>query len=140
MTDNEITVIAVDPGREKCGIAVVTSRQGVLRQQVISTVKLAETAAELAENYRTNTVVIGNRTSSRSAIAILQQVRVNDAKLNIIPVDEHHSTEEARKRYWGQNPPRGLARIIPVTMRVPPVPVDDFVAVILAERYYNSLK
>jgi RNase H-fold protein (predicted Holliday junction resolvase) len=140
MTDNDITVIAVDPGREKCGIAVVNSCRGVMRQQVISTAKLTEAAAALAENYRTDTVVIGNRTSSRSAITVLQKVRINDAKLNIIPVDEHHSTEEARRMYWRQNPPQGLARLIPVTMRVPPVPVDDYVAVILAERYFNSLK
>jgi len=29
-------------------------------------------------------------------------------------------------------------RLIPVTMRTPPVPVDDYVAVILAERFFRQ--
>ena len=40
--------------------------------------------------------------------------------------------------YWREHPPRGLMRLIPVTMQVPPVPVDDYVAVILAERYFDK--
>ena len=34
-----------------------------------------------------------------------------------------------------QATPRGLRRLLPTSMQVPPVPVDDFVAVILGTRY-----
>jgi hypothetical protein len=49
--------------------------------------------------------------------------------------DEYRTTELAKGEYWKANPPKGWRRLIPVTMQVPPVPVDDFVAVILARRF-----
>jgi hypothetical protein len=49
-------------------------------------------------------------------------------------VDEYRTTEEAKKLYWQVNPPKGWRRFLPVTMQVPPEPVDDLVAVILARR------
>ena len=50
-------------------------------------------------------------------------------------VDEYNTTQLAKGEYWKANPPRGLKKLIPITMQVPPVPVDDYVAVILARRY-----
>ncbi len=41
---------------------------------------------------------------------------------------------EARERYWEHHRRRGWRRLVPSTMLVPPDPVDDFVAFILAER------
>ena len=55
-------------------------------------------------------------------------------------VDEYRTTEMAKKEYWKVNPPRGLKKLIPLGMQVPPVPVDDFVAVILARRYISGGK
>lgn len=131
------TVIAVDPGRAKCGIAVVHKYSGVLRKQVIETPRLAAVVAELAVTYPVSTVVIGNRTTHRSASDALSMVTVDGKPLNLELVDEHRSSDEARSRYWREHAPRGMLRLIPVTMRTPPVPVDDYVAVILAERYWQ---
>ena len=129
-------IIAIDPGREKCGIAVVHQKQGVLTQKVINTKELNLVVEQLIAEYHTSTVVIGDRTSSREAKESLEQIKVADQPLVVILVDEHHSTDQARLRYWSENPPRGFMRLIPVTMQVPPKPVDDYVAVILAERYF----
>lgn len=134
----EEMVIAVDPGREKCGIAIVHSTQGARYQKVIETLALTEKIANLAIAYSVYTVVLGNKTSSRAALEALNTIIINGHKLNIVTVDEHLSTDEARKRYWQANPPKGLKRLIPVTLQVPPVPVDDYVAVILAERYFKK--
>jgi len=131
-------VIAVDPGRKKCGLAVVHRNRGVLVRQVIPVACLGDTAREWANRYQAHTVVLGNRTSSRQARAILTAIRTVDKPLEVILVDEHHSTEEARLRYWQENPPCGLWRLVPVGLRVPPNPVDDWVAVILAERYFST--
>ncbi len=132
-------IIAIDPGREKCGIAVVHKHDGALSKNVINTAELANIVQELATSHNINTVVIGDRTASRSAQKTLSQISANGQPLTIIPVDEHHSTDNARQRYWRDNPPRGFKRLIPVTMQVPPIPVDDYVAVILAERYFAGL-
>jgi RNase H-fold protein (predicted Holliday junction resolvase) len=130
-------VIAVDPGRAKCGIAVVHKHSGVLWKQVIETPQLVAVVTELALSYKAATVVIGNRTTHRSALAALSSIMVDGKPLNIKLVDEHRSSDEARSRYWLEYPPQGLLRFIPVTMRTPSVPVDDLVAVILAERYWK---
>ena len=50
-------------------------------------------------------------------------------------VNEYRTTDEAKKRYWQENPPKGIRRLIPRGMLVPPVPVDDFAAVIIGEKY-----
>ena len=34
--------------------------------------------------------------------------------------------------------PKGIARLIPKGMRTPPEPIDDYAAVILAERYLKT--
>lgn len=131
-------VIAVDPGREKCGLAVVGRTGEVFMKAVVAAGRLPAVVAELAARHRITTVVLGNRTGSQAAAAVLAGVGTAEKPLTVKAVDEHRSTDQARARYWRDNPPRGLARLVPVTLRVPPVPVDDYVAVILAERYFEQ--
>lgn len=130
-------IIGIDPGREKCGIAVVHKEQGRLMKGVIQTHELANKIHEVVAQYHIREIVIGDGTSSREAIRALEEIKINNQPLKIILIDEKHSTDEARRRYWAENPPRGLRRLIPVTMQVPPKPVDDYVAIILAERYFS---
>ena len=134
----EELIISVDPGREKCGVAVVHKTNGVHLKKIVSTANLSEAVAKLAEEYNTLTVVLGNRTTSRETKNILAKIVVNQRNLDVKLVDEHRSTDAARIRYWRENPPKGLKRLIPVTLQIPPTPVDDYVAVILAERYFEN--
>lgn len=129
-------IIAVDPGREKCGIAVVHKITGAIVRDVVPTDQLTAVVEELLTVHNVRTVVIGDGTSSQAAKEKLKNIRINEQGVEVILVNEGHSTDEARKRYWQENPPRGLMKFIPVTMQVPPKPVDDYVAVILAERYF----
>lgn len=131
-------IIAVDPGREKCGIAVVRSSEDAVLQQVVETSELVSCVRKLAEQYDTLTVVLGDGTAHQQAEKELTNVRAADKLLNIELVDEKHSTEEARHLYWKYNPPKGLKRLIPVSMQVPPEPVDGYVAIILAHRYLRG--
>lgn len=134
----EQMIIAVDPGREKCGVAVVQPNKGVLLQDVITTGRLTIVVTNLLAEYKTQKVVIGDGTSSQEAKEKLEQIIINGEKIEVVLVDEHHSTDQARKRYWEEHPPKGFMKLIPVTMQVPPRPVDDYVAVILAERYFDK--
>ena len=131
-------VLAIDPGREKCGLAVVHKEQGLLYKTIIATGELPQTVASLAADHSLTTIVIGDGTTTQTAQTVLAAVSVNGQSLTVIPVNEYRSTDEARVRYWHSHPPRGLKRLLPTGMLVPPVPVDDFVAVILAERYFRS--
>jgi RNase H-fold protein (predicted Holliday junction resolvase) len=129
-------VIAIDPGREKCGIAVVHKEQGVIYKTIAATADLPGVVTILATTHNVFTAVIGDRTTSHTAQATLTGIKVNGQEITVIPVNEHRSTDEARKRYWVEHPPKGIKRLLPTTMQVPPGPVDDYVAVILAERYF----
>lgn len=134
---NEL-IIAVDPGREKCGIAVVDRQQGVVHKEIIPTEKLVVTIQNLLMKYSVTRIVLGDRTTSKEAKRALETLRSSEKPLEITLVDEHRSTDAARKRYWQEQPPRGLRALFPTTMQTPPVPVDDYVAVILAERFFEK--
>jgi len=131
-------IIAVDPGREKCGIAVVHNKEGAVLQQVVETANLVNCVRNLADQYDTTTVVLGDGTAHKQAEDELTSARIEDRPLTVELVDEKHSTEEARQLYWKHNPPKGLKRLIPVSMQVPPEPVDGYVAIILAHRYLRG--
>lgn len=131
-------IIAVDPGREKCGIAVVRSSEEAVLQQVVETTELVSCVRKLAEQFDTLTVVLGDGTAHKQAEDELTSIQVGDKLLTVELVDEKHSTEEARHLYWKYNPPKGLKRLLPVSMQVPPEPVDGYVAIILAHRYLRG--
>jgi RNase H-fold protein (predicted Holliday junction resolvase) len=133
-------ILAIDPGREKNGVAVVTMEGAVFYQNVIATEQLLSAIEELLIDYKIDKIIIGNKTGSKEFITIMKKAGILEKVEGIIPIDEHLSTEEARKRYWEHNPPTGLKKLIPLTMQTPGVPVDDYVAVILAERYFKRNK
>ena len=49
-------------------------------------------------------------------------------------VDERMTTLQARTLYWRLHPPRGLWRLVPLSLRTPPRPVDDLAAWAIARR------
>lgn len=127
------TIIAIDPGREKCGAAIL-AEDGSFTQEVIETERLCRWVAQSVAKAPDATVIIGNGTGSRAAHDRI----ANECGIEPLFVEEYKTTEQARKRYWQENPPQGWRRLMPISMQVPPVPVDGYVAVILAERYRKT--
>ena len=125
-------VLAIDPGREKCGVAVLASDGRVLVQRVVTTAELDAAVGALIRAYEPN-VIMGNGTTSAAAKA-----RVEELGCEVALVDEYRTTDAAKCTYWEAHPPRGWRRLMPRGMLVPPVPVDDFVAVILAQRFLEK--
>lgn len=126
-----MSIMAVDPGRDKCGIAVLKEDGVPHFYGVIRTETLGQTARELYKKYAPETLVLGNGTTSKAA---QKKLSIALPEIVIKVRDEYKTTEEARKLYFRIHPPRGLKRLIPVSMQVPPEPVDGLVAVILASR------
>ena len=129
------TLAALDPGREKCGFAVVNGEGAVLFQKVIETLNLEREITDKYFEYAFTTLVLGNGTTSKEA-----KKRIEEAVplLNVLLVDEYRTTDMAKRVYWQAHPPCGWRRLLPVTMLVPPEPVDDFVAIILARRFLEG--
>ena len=59
-----------------------------------------------------------------------------DKKIVLFP--EKFTTLDARKRYWIENPPKGLWKLVPEGLRLPPRPYDDYAAVLLGERFLEN--
>ncbi len=130
-------LLAVDPGREKCGLAVVDRQQGVLAHAIAPTAQLADMAGEWISRYGCRTIVIGDRTAGAGAVQVLERL-LSERKIDRLEsVDEHNSSLEARARYWQDHPPAGWRRFVPEGLRVPPCAIDDYAAIILAERYFQ---
>lgn len=124
-------ILGFDPGRDKCGLALVNETGTVIRREVVSSDQVLLRIEQWYAHHPIEKIVIGNQTTSKAWQETLQ---AKFAMLPISTVDERNSTLEARDRYWELYPPRGLMRLIPKGMRVPPSPIDDIVAIILVER------
>jgi RNase H-fold protein (predicted Holliday junction resolvase) len=130
-------LIGFDPGRDKCGIAVVdaASPHSVHYRQVIAAEQSLEELRTLYARFEVQQLLIGSQTGSKE-----WQTKIGKAlpELPIAVVDERHSSEEARKRYWDYYPAQGLNAFLPKGMRTPPTPYDDLVALVLIERYLGT--
>ena len=134
MPEEEI-IIAIDPGTKKCGYAVVDSNLSVLQRKVIPTEKIAGTIGDSLNIYKINKIILGNGTNYKN---IEKRLKNHFPRLKIILIEEEFSTLEARKKYFKAHPPRGILKLIPLSLRVPPCHYDDFVAVLLAEKYFRN--
>ncbi|WP_319419107.1 pre-16S rRNA-processing nuclease YqgF [Pleurocapsa sp. FMAR1] len=131
-------ILGLDPGRDKCGLAVMDSKQKVAYHQVIDSVSAIAKIEELCQQFTINLIVMGDGTTSKSWGQQIESNLTN--KCPLVTIDEKNSTLEAGDRYWSMYPPKGLQRLIPQGLRVPPRPVDDIVAIILIERYLATQK
>lgn len=130
-------IAAVDPGREKCGVAVVAMDGSIEKRLVVPTPALQEEIASILAAGNIQVLLCGDGTGSATQACMLQELAAQH-KVQFFVVDEKHTTEQARKLYWQQQPPKGWRRLLPTTMQTPPVPVDDYVAVLLAWKYLNA--
>lgn len=126
--------IAIDPGREKTGIAIFFDEK-VIQHKIINSYDIIEVIAKLIDKYQITLIVMGNGTSSKTKYEILKQ---NFPLLMIVTINEYRTTDEARRLYFKMNPPKGLKRLIPLGMQVPPVPVDDYAAIVIGKKYLQE--
>jgi len=133
-------ILAIDPGNEKTGIAVIATDSSLVEKAICATADLTIVITDMLSLYNEiSTIVMGNGTNHRTLYPLIEAVAQKRHKKMCL-VNEAHTTEEARKRYWVYHPPKGLKRLIPLGMQFPPEPVDDFTAWIIGERYLDSLK
>jgi RNase H-fold protein (predicted Holliday junction resolvase) len=135
-TLSQPVILGFDPGRLKCGLAVMGLDRRLYHHVVVEAEAAIATIETLRQQYPVSLIVMGDQTTSRSwqeRLATLPNIP------RIMRVDERYTTLEARDRYWQMYPPRGLRQLLPKGLRVPPRPIDDIVAILLIERYLDRL-
>jgi RNase H-fold protein (predicted Holliday junction resolvase) len=130
-------ILGFDPGRQKCGLAVMGLDRCLYYHEVIPASKAIATIQTLQQQYPISFLVMGDQTSAKEW---RQDITAGLAEpLRIVPVDERYSSLEARDRYWQMYPPQGFAKLVPQGFRTLPRPIDDIVAILLIERYLERL-
>jgi RNase H-fold protein (predicted Holliday junction resolvase) len=133
------TVLSIDPGTSKCGMALVQRLEDgsikLLWHDVVPAdaviVKLHE--AYIVEGFQL--VIIGDSTGSKK---VKTDLRRHLPSMGILVIDEKETTIQARERYWEYNPRKGWRKFLPATLQVPPEPYDDYAALVLAERVLSE--
>lgn len=128
-------LIGFDPGRDKCGYALMTPTGQLLEHRILAAATALDELEQVWNSHVVEALVIGNQTTSGQW---QQRIRARTGAPPVQPVNEYNSTLEARDRYWQLYPPRGWRRLLPAGVRVPPRPVDDIVAIVLLERFLGQ--
>jgi RNase H-fold protein (predicted Holliday junction resolvase) len=130
-------ILGFDPGRRKCGLAVMGVDRTLLYHQVVVTEAAIDTIQTLRQRFPISLLIMGDQTTAKD----WRQKLTTDLSdpLRIVMVDERYSTLEARDRYWQMYPPKGMYSLVPQSFRRISRPIDDIVAILLIERYLERL-
>lgn len=139
-----LTLLAIDPGRAKCGLAVVRGpkQRGAapvcLERRVVETERLTLAAGELLRKRpEIARFLLGDATHSAT---LRKALAASFSQIPLELVNEFNTSARARARYVQENPAPGWRRLLPPGMRSPEVPYDDYAALLLAEDYFlNNL-
>jgi RNase H-fold protein (predicted Holliday junction resolvase) len=135
MNDQVKVILAIDPGHAKCGFALARRESdgsvSLLWHKVEPTDSLIEAVSEAGDHEDFSMVVIGSGTESKM---VTEKVREHLPSIGILVVDEKDTSLQARELYWRHNPRRGWRFLLPASMQVPPEPIDDFAALVMARR------
>lgn len=127
-------IIAIDPGRNKCGLAVVDRQGQALELELVPrdnlSVRLQATFAEWRFKSSELVVLMGNGTQHQQVLQEIEQ----SCKITIQLVEEYGSTLAARELYWQRNQASCWQRLLPATWRSTP-PLDAYAAWAIAKRY-----
>lgn len=123
--------LGIDPGTRKCGLALIERPNDVpLILEIVALDAFAARLAEIVATYRIDRAAIGRGTNAAEIVAA-----VKACGLPYVLVDERETTLRARARFFADHPPRGWRRFIPQGMLLPDRPIDDYAALLIAERH-----
>ena len=133
-----LLILGFDPGRDKCGIAIIDEDGKLYYHAVIESFNVIRKLNFLHKKFFFRLLVMGDKTTSEDwKNRLLEELLFS---VPIIMIDESNSTLEARSRYWQMYPPNFIVSLIPESLRVPRRSIDDIVAILLVERFCQTSK
>ena len=131
----EPLILAVDPGKDKTGVALVDREGRIEAFTVILMQNFDQEFAAFVKDRPIEQCVLGNGTTSA---AMKQYLLTTHPEWPLTVIDEAFSTDEARHLYWELYPPKGLKKLLPLSLLTPPGNMDGLAAVVLARRYLKA--
>jgi len=129
-------ILAIDPGRDKIGVAVLDYDGSIHEKEIIKSSELYSYFKLLYNNYNIDNLVLGNGTGRENVFELLSEFK---HKLSITEIDESYTTVEAEERYFKEEELSILIKFLRKFLKWKPErAVDDYVAVILAERFLEK--
>ena len=129
-----LAVLGIDPGTRKVGFAFVTDATSpALAMGIESLEGLSGRLEALVAAHPLRAVALGSGTNAAALRALLERL---GAPVHVI--DETDTSYRARALYFADHPPRGWRRLVPLGLQVPPRPIDDYAALLIARRYAET--
>ncbi len=130
---------AVDPGKFKTGFVSTENDGTLIFSAIIPSEKNTEFIAaleqgnaewfsaylregKLPKKLEFDELLTGNGTTCKK---LLKQL---NGRIKTKIADEYGTTLEGRKLYWKLHPPKGIWKLVPTSLRVPPRDIDDLAA------------
>jgi RNase H-fold protein (predicted Holliday junction resolvase) len=127
-------VLGIDPGSRKAGYAVVTDATSAPLALGIQPLEaLIAQLGPLVKRFGIESVALGRGTNAAALHELIEPLGIP-----VHLIDETETTLRARSLYFSDNPPKGWRRLIPVTLQLPPRPIDDYAALLIARRFVGG--
>ncbi len=148
----DLCLLGIDPGRYKFGWAFGTFGEGLLCSGIGETASFALWLARVLEEKEYSFLRETLREGDPEYGALLQKKRIflgtgtgsrdfarifEDLGCPFVWGEESFTTLEARKVYWELHPPRGIKRLLPRGLLLPPRPLDDLAAWCIVKKCLN---
>ena len=124
-------VLGIDPGTRKVGFALVEDADSPAVARGIEPLDtLLGRLRRLLADHPIRAVALGSGTNASNRARMLEALEVP-----VHLIDETDTTYRARALYFSEHPPRGWRRLVPIGLQLPPGPIDDYAALLIARRY-----
>jgi RNase H-fold protein (predicted Holliday junction resolvase) len=123
-------VLGIDPGMKKAGYALLEVTGLVVTRGIEPIETLEAKLKTLLTAHPVVALAIGAGTNARAISGTLSNLGVP-----IELVDERDTTLRARRLYYAENRAPLWQRLLPLGLRFPPRPIDDYAAELIARRF-----
>ena len=126
-------VIAIDPGKSKCGLVLADiSQKKVYEAIIVKSAFIENHVRNLITAEDVSQIIIGNGTTSREI-----REKLYFFKKEIITFEEKNTTYKAKARYFELFPISGLRILMPREVFILNKNLDAISALIILEDYYK---
>lgn len=130
-------LLALDPGSDKVGTAVLSFGGAEKEKTIVKKEELLDHLNEIFAHYQIAEIVVGNGTGADKIIEMLKN-SFADKKITVI--EEKYTTEEAQTRYLKEKPMSNYEKLLRkfISWKIKK-PLDDYAALIIGEKYLESI-